>query len=101
MNKELTVVEAYELMHGNETLQLIDVRSAAEFEKHAVAGFTNIPLAEISQAMPKLDGKKKTILMCSDGTQSHQAQTILEACGYEPSTVRGGIRDWNLVIEAV
>ncbi|MDX2470309.1 MAG: rhodanese-like domain-containing protein [SAR324 cluster bacterium] len=100
MNKELTVVEAYEAIQSNQSLQLIDVRSAVEFEKDALQGFTNIPLSEISQAMPKLDGKKKTILICSDGTQSHQAQTLLEACGYEPLTVRGGIRDWKLVIEA-
>ncbi len=100
MNKELTVVEAFEAIQSNESLQLIDVRSAVEFEKEALDGFTNIPLSEISQAMPKLDGKKKTILICSDGTQSHQAQTLLEACGYEPFTIRGGIRDWKLVIEA-
>ncbi len=100
MNKEVTVIEAQELMELGEALLLLDVRSAEEFSKGSLPGFENLPLSEISQAMPNLDGRKTTLLLCSDGTQSHQAQILLEACGFTAQIIRGGLRDWSLVFDA-
>ena len=94
MLKEVTVVEAFEMIEGEPNLQLLDVRSKEEFEKGSLPGFHSVPLAELSQTMPRLDGKKKTLLLCSDGSLSHQAQSMLEACGFEPAIIRGGLRDW-------
>ena len=99
MNKEITVVEAQELMQAG-GISLFDVRSAQEFAKGSLPGFTNLPLADISNAMPDLDGRKPALLLCSDGTQSHQAQILLEACGFNAQIIRGGLRDWALVFDA-
>ena len=100
-NKELTVIEAQELMESNDNLQLLDVRSTEEFAKKSLPGYTNLPLADLSHAMPQLEGKKRTLLLCSDGTQSLQAQQLLDACGFETQIIRGGLRDWVEIFEAV
>ena len=96
--KEITVIEAFDLISSAGKLQLIDIREAADFSKDAIDGFSNIPLSELTHHMPELDARKKILLIDADGSQSHQAQTMLEACGYEPIVIRGGIRDWKKIV---
>ena len=96
--KEITVIEAYDLISSQGNLQLIDIREAAEFKNDSIDGFTNIPLSELSHHMPELEARKKILLIDAEGHQSQQAQTMLEACGYEPIVIRGGIRDWKKIV---
>lgn len=98
MEKEITVIEAYDLAQSGSKIQLIDIRSEEEYQAAHVEGFENIPMSELSHEMPNLDGKRKILLLCADGKQSAQAQTMLEACGYQPLVIRGGLQDWQQVI---
>ncbi|MBU3916097.1 rhodanese-like domain-containing protein [bacterium] len=98
MEKEITVIEARDIIKSGETLQLIDVRSQEAFEDYALPGFINIPLNRISQEIPNLDNRKKTLLICADGSQSTQAQKLLESCEINALVIRGGHIDWKKII---
>lgn len=98
-DKEITVIEARDLMKANKDLQLIDVRSEDEFAGFALPGFLNIPLSRLSQEIPNLDGKKQTLIICNDGNLSFQALKLLESCDVNAKVIRGGYTDWKKIIK--
>ncbi|MBU2644745.1 rhodanese-like domain-containing protein [bacterium] len=102
MDIEITVIEARDLMRSsdNNTLQLIDVRSKKVFENESLPGFINIPLNEISRKIDRLDGKKRTLLICKDGSQSLLGLKLLESCGFTGQVIRGGLDDWKRIIQS-
>jgi rhodanese-related sulfurtransferase len=99
MEKEITVIDARDLMETEKDLQLIDVRSADAFAEGALAGFINIPLSRLSQEILNLDSKKRTLIICSDGNLSFQALKLLESCDVNAQVVRGGHTDWKKIIK--
>ena len=98
MSKELNVIAARNMMEADNKLELIDVRKKEEFEKEYIDGFKNIPLQELGKHIPKLNTKKRVLLIDNKGIESAQAQVLLEACGFEALTVRGGYSVWKDVI---
>lgn len=100
METEITVIEARDLIRSSDehTLQLIDVRTKAVYENESLPGFINIPVNEISRKIDQLDGKKRTLLLCKDGSQSVQALKLLESCGFSGQIIRGGLDDWKRII---
>lgn len=97
MEKEITVIDLQEMLESDFKIQLIDVRSPENYGNYAIKGSINIPLKDISNRIPKLNGRMKTVLICEDGLKSDQAYTLLKACGFNVFTVRGGLRDWKRV----
>ena len=97
--KEITVIEARDLIKSEKDLQLIDVRSAEAFAEYALPGFINIPLSRLSQEIPNLDGKKQTLIICNDGILSYQALKLLESCDINAKVIRGGHIDWKKIIQ--
>ncbi len=102
METEITVIEARDLIKSSENnaLQLVDVRTKAVFENESLPGFINIPLIEMSQKVNQLEGKKRTLLICKDGSQSTQALKLLESCGFSGQVIRGGLDDWKRIIQS-
>jgi rhodanese-related sulfurtransferase len=98
MDKEITVIEARDAILDEDNIQLIDVRSKELFEKKSLPRFINVPLKNISREIPNLDGRKKTFILCDDGTESFQALKLLEACGFKAQVIRGGLNDWEQII---
>ena len=104
MEIEINVIDARGLIKSDEdekNLQLIVVRSKEVFEKSSIPGFTNIPLSELSRRIQELDGKKRTLIICKDGTQSYKALKLLESCGFGAQVIRGGLNDWTKIINPV
>jgi rhodanese-related sulfurtransferase len=97
--KEVTVIEARDLIKEDKDLQLIDVRSEESFAEFALPGFINIPLSRLSQEIPNLDGKKRTLIICNDGNLSFQALKLLESCDVNAKVIRGGYADWKKIIK--
>ena len=60
MEKEITVIEARDLIQNEEDLQLLDVRTEESFENDSLSGFLNVPLNSISRTISDLDSRKKT-----------------------------------------
>lgn len=100
MEKEITVIDLKELIESDTRLQLIDVRSAENFKKFSIKGSINVPLKDLSSYIPKINNRLKTVLICEDGLASEQGYTLLKACGFYLSIVRGGIRDWRRIFSA-
>lgn len=102
METEITVIEARDLIKSSEdnALQLLDVRTKAVFENEALPGFINIPVGELSRKIDQLEGKKRTLLICKDGSQSLQALKLLESCGFTGQIIRGGLDDWKRIIQS-
>lgn len=101
MELEINVIDARDLIRRDEKtkkLQLIDVRSKEAFKESAIPGFKNIPLSEISRKISSIDGKKTTLIICTDGSMSKKAQVLLESCGYTATIIRGGMNDWRAII---
>ena len=99
MEKEITVIDARDIIKEDKELQLIDVRNADAFSEYSLPGFINIPLSKLSQEIPNLDGKKRTLIICSDGNLSFQALKLLESCDINAQVIRGGHRDWKRIIK--
>lgn len=101
MKTEITVIEARDLIKSDKdnSFQLIDVRSKEVFDNESLPGFINIPLNELSQKFDKLDGRKRTLLICKDGSQSSQALKLIESCGFSGEIIRGGLDDWKRIIQ--
>ena len=98
MEKEITVIEARDLIQAEEDLQLLDVRTEESFESDSLPGFVNVPLNSISRSISDLDGRKRTLILCKDGSQSHEALKLLESVGFNAQVIRGGLKDWKRVI---
>ena len=62
--------------------QLVDVRTADEYQRNALAGSVNIPLPVIQRALKQLDKETPVLLDCTSGQRSGTAKRMLEACGF-------------------
>lgn len=76
-------------------LQLVDVRTPAEFKAGAIPGARLIPLGELSSRSAELDRSKPVILACRSGNRSAQAYKILKGLGFvKVSHLAGGMSAW-------
>ena len=82
-----------------ESVVLIDVREADEFEDGTIPGAENMPLSEIMQN-PKIfeqDTDKQYVLFCQKGIRSQKACEILIATGAATEDIHnllGGYSFW-------
>jgi len=65
-----------------QNVQLVDVRSEAEYSKYALPLSINIPLQVINSESKQLDKAAPVILFCASGTRSAGAKQILKRQGF-------------------
>jgi len=86
------------LVHGDPSLQLIDVRSQAEFEKYNLPGSVNIPLTDIlsDDYEEYLDqGVKMNVFYSNGNLKANEAWMITRQLGFENNFVlQGGLNYW-------
>lgn len=74
-------------MHNNDTLlssaQIIDVRTAGEYNGGHIPTSINIPLAELQAKMGELDRTKPIITCCAAGLRSETAKDLLLEAGFK------------------
>lgn len=80
---------------GADRLQLIDVRTAAEWEAGHVAGSVNIPLAELAGRIGELDPSRPVVALCRAGSRSDDAVAVLRDHGLEADPLDGGLLRWK------
>jgi len=98
IENEITVIEARDWINDNKKLNLIDVRSVDEFDEDSIAGFANIPLDELTAYLPDFDQRRPVLLICNDAKMSKKAYKIIKACSLKAFVIRGGLNEWNHVI---
>ncbi|MBS1858786.1 MAG: rhodanese-like domain-containing protein [Acidobacteria bacterium] len=76
--------------------QLIDIRSAWEFDDYHIPTATNIPLTQLFEdsGLKQLSREKKIVLYGFGAGHAAQAQLLLSMKGYQAYSLRDGISDW-------
>ena len=77
---------------------LIDVRSPEEFSSGHIPSSINIPLADISLNMPKLEPNEIVLTYCNTGIMASSAADKLKSAGYT-NVASGSIREWKGQLE--
>lgn len=97
-SSRLTATEADRVLHDDPSVQLVDVRNAAEAADGAIAGATHVPLAQLMARMSELDPEAPTIVYCASGFRSSIAASAMRAHGFrDVSDLLGGYDAWRLV----
>jgi rhodanese-related sulfurtransferase len=87
---------AADMIKEKKDLQLIDVRTAAEYAQGHLAKAKLIPLQELDQRLAEIDKSKPVLLYCRSGHRSGNALKILQGKGYtEAKHIEGGINAWQ------
>jgi rhodanese-related sulfurtransferase len=70
---------------------IVDVRSAAEYEKWHIPGAIHLPLGELRRRHTEIPGSQPVFLYCRVGFRSYLAYRILTQLGFEQvATLAGG-----------
>lgn len=93
--KEIDAVSLKEMMDNGEEIQLLDVRSQAEFAQGIISGGEFVPLHTIPLKMNDLSKNKTIVFYCRSGARSWQACSyVAQNSGIEALNLRGGIISW-------
>ena len=79
------------------SITLLDVRTAAEYERGHIDGFRNIPVDELRERLGELDRDKPLYVICQSGLRSYIACRILAQEGFDCRNFSGGYRFYAAV----
>lgn len=79
------------------SITLLDVRTAAEYERGHIDGFNNIPVDELRERLGELDRDKPLYVICQSGLRSYIACRILAQEGFDCRNFSGGYRFYAAV----
>ncbi|MEL6812746.1 MAG: rhodanese-like domain-containing protein [Bacteroidota bacterium] len=91
-------VQVYEAVYGEDSLQLVDVRTAEEYEVSHLKNAQNICVtsADFKEKVATLDKEKPVYVYCKKGGRSAQAATILKEMGFtKVYDLQGGLTNWQ------
>ena len=74
--------------------QLVDVRTAAEYETSHIEGARHVPLDQLPGTADQLDREKPLILYCRSGERSQMAVEAFRASGWDAYAMTGGLLAW-------
>jgi len=91
-----SVAELKQALECSSDLIVLDVRRVNEYNDGHVPNAINIPLAELSQNISKIQKNRPIAIICESGYRSAIAKSILERDGIKPVTnVLGGTAAWK------
>lgn len=99
---EISVEEVSARLAAGETLHLLDVREAWEFEHAHLAGAEHIPLAQIPMHLETLmaNPEAEIICYCHSGRRSLTAADWLRRAGIPAArSMAGGIDRWSVAVD--
>ena len=83
--------KALTLIDNDDNITLLDVRTLEEYKQGHLPHAKVIPLQRLEESLNMLDKKKYIVVYCRTGSRSVSASRILEAHGFTPLNVKGGI----------
>jgi rhodanese-related sulfurtransferase len=100
MTAAITSPELRDRIASDTPLQILDVRTPAEFETSHIDGSLNVPLDLLtdhgSKVAEQLDRNTDIVLVCRSGQRSTQAAELLQGQGVTGGTIlENGITDWE------
>jgi len=94
-DRDITAVELKRKMDAGETVFVLDVREANEFQINRIPGSTLIPLGEVPRRYQEVDREQDIVVMCKMGGRSAKAVDFLRSVGFTRiKNLRGGILEW-------
>ena len=94
----ISPVDVYEAVYGEDSLQLVDVRTQEEYEVSHLKNAQNICVTsdDFKEKVATLDKQKPVYVYCKKGGRSAQAATILKEMGFtKVYDLQGGIASWE------
>ena len=76
-------VAKYKYPNTTPAVQVLDVRSPAEFKDGHLIGAIHIPLQELAERYDELSRDQELIVYCHAGVRSAAAVQILQSAGFE------------------
>lgn len=98
---QITAAELREHISASTALTLIDVRTAAEFERGTIPGAINLPVDELRTRMGELKtiaGSGPLVVFCQVGMRGYLATRVLLQNGFSVRNVSGGYTSWTRAI---
>lgn len=87
-----------ETLPRDNSVTLLDVRTATEFKRGKIDGFINIPLDSLRARIDEIPKDKPVYVHCHSGLRSYIACRILQGNGYDCYNLAGGWRLYESVI---
>jgi rhodanese-related sulfurtransferase len=92
----ISPTDAATMLKEKKDLQLIDVRTPAEFADGHLAKAKLIPVQELESRLGEIDKSKPILIYCRSGHRSGNALKILLGKGYaQAKHMEGGINAWQ------
>ncbi|MCR3923192.1 MAG: rhodanese-like domain-containing protein [Firmicutes bacterium] len=93
-NNMIASEEVHELLEANpNSLLIIDIRSAEDFEAGHITGAVHSPWPEVGQIIDRIPTNKPVVIACYTGQTSGQTVGVLRAIGFENvKSLTSGIR---------
>lgn len=93
---EVVSMEEVKEIIGDNSVQLIDVRSAAEYEAGHIPGAKNIMWGRMEQHLENIDTHKDAVIYCQSGDRATIAASILKKNGFKNLKIyMGSMADWR------
>jgi rhodanese-related sulfurtransferase len=92
----MTPAQLVETQHKGESIQVVDTRSAKDFEKGHVQDAIHIPLGELRARAGELSKDIPTVTYCNKGVTGNAAQNVLINLGFqEVYNLSGGNKNYQ------
>ena len=91
--------DEFEGFIGNEQIQIVDVRTVAEYSEGHIPGSKNVPLRSLYEGTPAAQLQTPVFVYCHSGARSHQAVILLKKMGYTNVKNIGGIASYTGKVE--
>jgi len=94
---DISAAELNRRLAGNNSLQIVDVRSAAEWRRSHIPGAVSVPTHALNDhlAALQLDVQKPIIAICLSAHRSIPAVRLLQAQGFKNAVqLKGGMLAW-------
>ncbi|MDG1333514.1 MAG: rhodanese-like domain-containing protein [Crocinitomicaceae bacterium] len=94
---QVVSAEMFKEMLAEEGIQLVDVRTSAEYGGGTIGEAQNVDVlaSDFSTQIAKLDKSKKTLIFCKSGGRSGRAGVMMEEMGFETVIdLSGGYSSW-------
>lgn len=99
MTKQITPEEVNQLIENGDAISILDVRESAEFLGGKIPGAQNISFTQLALRKDELDKETDYVVVCQSGNRSKAACGILEALGFNPINMTGGMNEWQGKLE--
>ncbi len=81
--------------------QIVDVRTAGEFQMGRIPGAINVPVDQLEAAAPSWDREAKYVVYCATGSRSVAAVETMRALGFKNiAHLSAGIQSWSDPLES-